>query len=189
MNEHFTLGLTLILVLGTLAQWIAWRFKLPSILLLLCFGFLAGPIANWINPQFLLGDLLQPFVSLAVAVVLFEGGLSLDLREWRGSGPIILRFITIGALVGWLVVAYFAYFCTDFPLGTALLTGAVLIITGPTVIAPMLRAIRPRGRVRDILKWEGILNDPIGAILAVLIMEAIIAGRLGHERAAAGDAR
>ena len=182
MEENYTLGLTLILTLGVTAQWLAWRFKLPSILLLLVFGFVAGPVAKWINPDLILGELAEPYISLAVAVVLFEGGLSLNLRELKGSAPVILRLVTVGSLVGWLVTAFFANMIIGLNWGASLLTGAILIITGPTVIGPMLRAIRPKGRVRDVLKWEGILNDPIGAVLAVLIMEAIVVTHSGGER-------
>lgn len=182
MEDNYTLGLTLILTLGATAQWLAWRFKLPSILLLLVFGFVAGPVAKWINPDLILGKLAEPYISLAVAVVLFEGGLSLNLRELKGSAPIILRLVTVGSLVGWLVAAFFAHIIIGLNMGASLLTGAILIITGPTVIGPMLRAIRPKGRGRDVLKWEGILNDPIGAVLAVLIMEAIVVTHSGGER-------
>lgn len=181
MDMNYTLGLTLILTLGASAQWLAWRFKLPSILLLLIFGFLAGPVTQWINPDLMLGKLAEPFISLAVAVVLFEGGLSLDIRELKGSAPVILRLVTVGSLVGWVAASFLANRIVGLSYGTSLLTGAILIITGPTVIGPMLRAIRPKGRVRDILKWEGILNDPIGAVLAVLIMEAIVVSYAGVE--------
>jgi NhaP-type Na+/H+ or K+/H+ antiporter len=158
------------------AQWLAWRFGLPSILILLIFGFLAGPVTGFLNPDELLGDLLFPIVSASVALILFEGGLSLKFREVRGeTGYVVLSLTTIGALVTWLISAAGAYWVLGFDLPIALLLGAILVVTGPTVIIPLLRHVQAVGRISSIVKWEGIVNDPIGAILAVLVFEAIVA--------------
>ncbi|MDP8257179.1 MAG: sodium:proton antiporter [Candidatus Alcyoniella australis] len=176
MEQDLLVGLGSILVLGISAGWIAWRLHLPSILLLLLVGLVAGPISGFLHPDELLGDLLFPVVSLSVAVILFEGGLSLNLRALKENGVTIWNMILVGALVTWVVAAIGAYFLLGFDLGLSLLIGAILIVTGPTVIIPMLLYIRPRGRVGPIAKWEGIVNDPIGAIIAVLVFETLMIG-------------
>ncbi len=162
------------------AQWLAWRIRLPSILLLLLSGFILGPVLEWIQPDALLGQTLFPFVSLAVAIILFEGGLTLKLSELPATGRVILRLITIGALVTWIVAAVAARFGVGLDWTTAILLGSILIVTGPTVVGPLLRQIRPKGRPGAILKWEGILIDPVGAILAVLVFEAILHGEINN---------
>jgi len=176
VESDLLIGLGSIVVLGTAAQWIAWRLHLPSILLLLLVGFVAGPITGFIDPDALLGDLLFPIVSLAVGVILFEGGLSLNVRALREDGLTIGNMILIGGLITWAVAAAAAHWLLGFDLGLSLLMGAILIVTGPTVIIPMLLYIRPIGRVGSIVKWEGIVNDPFGAILAVLVFELLASG-------------
>jgi NhaP-type Na+/H+ or K+/H+ antiporter len=180
LTEEFLYGLSSIIVLGILAQWAAWRFRLPSILLLLGAGFAAGPLLGLLDPDLLLGNMLFPMVSLSVAVILFEGGLSLKLRELGETGGVVQRLITIGTVVTWVLGAGAAYYILGFDLPMAVLLGAILVVSGPTVIIPLLRQVRPSGRIASILRWEGILIDPVGAVLAVLVYEAIIAGRL-HE--------
>jgi len=178
VDKEILIGLTWVIFLGTLAQWCGWRFQIPSILLLLGFGLIAGPGIGLLDPDALFGDVVFPVASIAVAVILFEGGLSLNLKEFRQSGNVIVRLISVGALVTWVLSTFFAWLLLDLPLEIALLFGALLVITGPTVIGPMLRQIRPRGRVSHIIKWEGILNDPVGAILAVLLLESVLSGGL-----------
>jgi NhaP-type Na+/H+ or K+/H+ antiporter len=178
--ESNLIGLVAILALGIGAQWIAWKLGLPAILLLLVFGVLAGPITGIINPDQLAGDLLLPGVSLAVAVILFEGGLSLRLRDLDTSGGVVWRLMTVGSLVTWLLAAIAAYWTTELGAELSVLMGAILVVTGPTVIVPLLRHVRLRKRVASVVKWEGILNDPIGAILAVLVFEGILAGTLAE---------
>jgi len=173
MFEHLLISLSAVLVLGVSAQWLGWRLHLPSILLLLVFGILAGPVTGLIRPDTLLGPLLYPVVSLAVAVILFEGGLSLTLKEFRAVGKAAFRLVTVGALVSWLLVALMAHHLLALDWSLAILLGAILVVTGPTVIVPMLQQIRPSGSVGPILKWEGIVIDPIGAMLAVLVFEVI----------------
>jgi len=179
VDKEILIGLTWVVFLGTLAQWCGWRFQIPSILLLLTFGLVAGPGIGLLDPDALFGDLVFPVASIAVAVILFEGGLTLNLKEFRESGNIIIRLISIGGLITWVLSTFFAWLLLGLPLEIALLFGALLVITGPTVIGPMLRQIRPRGRVSHVVKWEGILNDPVGAILAVLILETVLSGGLG----------
>lgn len=180
LTEELLLGIAAIIVLGIGAQWLAWRVRLPSILLLLVFGFIAGPLTGWIRPDRMLGDALFPFVSLAVAVILYEGGLSLRFSELRQVGAVVLRLISLGLVVTWLVAAVAAYYILRLSAEIAVLLGAILVVTGPTVIKPILRHVRPVGDVGSSLKWEGILIDPIGALLAVLVFEAIIAGEFGR---------
>jgi NhaP-type Na+/H+ or K+/H+ antiporter len=180
VSEQFLIGLGLIILFGMLAQWLAWRLHLPSILLLLILGILAGPITGWINTEALFGDVLFPFVSLSVAIILFEGGLSLRFNELRAVGNIIRNLVTIGALITWLVATLAAYYILALDIKLALLFGGILIVTGPTVVLPLLRQIRPRGHLHSIAKWEGIIIDPVGAIIAVLVYEEIVSG--GFER-------
>lgn len=175
MSEPLT-QLTLIAIFGMGAQWVAWRLRLPSILLLLLSGFLLGPILGWIHPDELLGETLFPVISVSVGLILFEGGLTLKLRELPENGRVIFRLISLGALVSWVVAALGAYYILGFDWPIAILTGSILIVTGPTVVGPLLRQIRPKGRAGTILKWEGILIDPVGAVLALLVFEVI---RLG----------
>lgn len=176
MTEHLLFGLAAIAVLAVGSQWLAWRLRLPSILLLLLFGALAGPATGLVNPDELFGSLLFPIVSISVAIILFEGGLTLRLAELPYVGGVIFRLISIGALVTWTVAALAAHFILGLDWDMSVLLGAILIVTGPTVIAPLLRQIQPKGQVGTALKWEGILIDPVGAVLAVLIFEAILAG-------------
>lgn len=176
MHQNIVIGLAIILVLGITAQWLAWRLKLPSILLLLLFGFVGGPVAGLIHPDEMFGELLFPFVSMSVAIILFEGGLSLKLDEVRGVEWVVRLLISLGAFITWVLTSLAAYFILDLEVVLAVMLGAVLVVTGPTVVIPLLRQIRPSHRVSSILKWEGILIDPIGAILAVLVFESILSG-------------
>ncbi len=170
------LGLSSIVVLGILAQWIAWRFVLPSILLLLTFGFVAGPVTGFLDPDALLGPILFPFVSVSVAIILFEGGLTLRFSELREIGKVVRNLVTLGALVTWVGATFAGIFIFDINPEVAILLGAILVVSGPTVVMPLLRHVRPNRRVGSILKWEGIVIDPIGALLAVLVFEAIASG-------------
>lgn len=178
MHEHLLLGVAAVVVLGVLAQWLAWRLRLPSILLLLMIGLVAGPMTGLLSPEEVLGDLLFPLVSLAVGYILYEGGLSLRVKELREVGVVVLSLTSIGVAVTWVLGALAARFLLQLPWPLAILLTAVLVVTGPTVIGPLLRQIRPKGKTMAILKWEGILIDPIGAVLAVLVFEAILSGQL-----------
>ena len=181
MSEHLLVGLAAIIVLGIGAQWLAWRISLPAILLLLVFGFIAGPVTGLINPNQLFGNLLLPLVSVTVAIILFEGGLSLKFSEVREVTAVIRNLVTVGVLVSWVLTSLASYLIFGLGLQISILLGAVLVVTGPTVIIPLLRHVRPSGRVGSILKWEGIIIDPIGAVLAVLVFEVIIS--VGLEKA------
>jgi len=178
----FLFGVALILILGVGAQWLAWQSRLPSIVLLLLAGFVAGPVLGLLDPAVVQGKWVNPFVSVSVGIILFEGGLNLRLSELREVGGPIRNLITVGVLGTWLLGSAAIYWIGSFGIELSLLTGAILVVTGPTVIVPLLRQIRPRGRIGAVAKWEGITIDPIGAILATLVLEVIL---LLHEPGAA----
>lgn len=157
--------------LGIGAQWAAWRTGWPAIVLMLAAGFIAGPVTGLIDPEVAFGDLLDPMISIGVALILFEGGLSLDLRELRHSGKAVWRLATIGVVVGWTLGALAGYYIAGLVWPVAVLFGGILIVTGPTVVIPLLRQANIQPRPNSILKWEGIVNDPIGALCAVLAYE------------------
>ena len=175
-STELLIGLTGILILGILAQWIAWRLVLPSILILLIFGFIAGPLLGILDPDSVLGSLLFPVVSASVAIILFEGGLTLRFTELSEIGRVVRNLVTVGALLTWVGASLAGIFIFDLDTRIAVLLGAILTLSGPTVVMPLLRHVRPNRRVGSILKWEGIVIDPICALLAVLVYEAIIAG-------------
>ncbi|PIE47262.1 MAG: sodium:proton antiporter [Gammaproteobacteria bacterium] len=163
-----------IIGLGIAAQWLAWYLKQPSILFLLLTGIIIGPVLGYLNPNEMLGDLLFPFISLGVAVILFEGSLTLEFEEIKQHGTVVQKLVTLGVVITIGVVALSTYFLFDVDPLIALLFGALVCVTGPTVIIPLLRSVRPNKTISNILKWEGIIIDPIGAIAVVLVYEYII---------------
>jgi NhaP-type Na+/H+ or K+/H+ antiporter len=172
-----------LLVTGIGCQWLAWRLRVPAILFLLLTGLIAGPVLGWLQPDMLFGDLLFPFVSLSVALILFEGGLTLEFHQIRGLRRVIRRLISVGCLATWFLTMLATRLLLGLGWDICLLFGALTVVTGPTVIVPMLRSIRPNRSIAHILRWEGILIDPIGAILSVLVYEVILAGAeasMGH---------
>ena len=174
MEAELLTSIAFVGVLSVMAQWIAWRIKLPSILLLLSFGIIAGPIAHLVDTDHLLGELLFPIVSLSVAIILFEGGLSLRLDDLRDIGLVFRRLISVGVLITWGIATVGAKLFLNLPWDLSVLLGAILIVTGPTVVIPLLNQIRPNTRLNKVLRWEGIVIDPIGAVIAVLVFEQII---------------
>jgi len=184
MQTQIPLTLATIGALAVASQWLAWRLKLPAILFLLLAGIISGPVLGWLRPDALLGDLLFPIVSLGVAVILFEGALTLRLGDLRESGQVVRRLVTSGLIVTWLVTATATHWVLGWEWSLALLFGALMVVTGPTVVVPMLRTVRPTGELAGILRWEGILIDPLGALLAVLVFDFIVSGQeggaLGH---------
>lgn len=178
LSEDLLIGLTAILFIGILAQWLSWKFHIPSILLLLIFGFAAGPWLDFLNPDEQFGQLLFPIVSISVAVILFEGGMNLKLSELKTVGIVVRNLISIGVLVTWVITAAGAFYIAQIELPLAILIGAILVVTGPTVILPLLRHVKPTGQVNSILKWEGIINDPIGALLAIIVFEVLLTTNL-----------
>jgi len=175
MKNLATFSVASIPLLGIASQWIAWRLRVPSILLLLVVGFLAGPVFGILDPDPLFGEVLFPFVSLSVAIILFEGGLSLKIKDLKETSKIIRNLVTVGALVTWVTLSLAAYFLFKLDFRVSILLGSILVVTGPTVIIPLLKQIRVEKSLSSILKWEGIIIDPIGATLSVLIFETIFA--------------
>ncbi len=175
-----------LIALGIAAQWTAWRFRLPSIFVLLLTGLLLGPGTGLLDPDALLGHLLLPMVSLSVAVVLFEGGLNLRWRDLHEVGNVVRNLVTVGCVITWIIATVSAMFIFGLSAGVAALLGAVLVVTGPTVTIPLIRHIRPIGRIGHVVKWEGIVIDPIGAVMAVMVYEIIVSG--GRNAAASGMA-
>lgn len=169
------LALAAIGAFGAIAQWVAWRMKQPSILVLLLAGIVAGPVLGWVDPDRLFGASLFPLVSLAVAIILFEGGLTLRWRVVKDDSAVVRNLVTIGAVISWVVIAGGARLILGLGWPVAILLGAILVVTGPTVVTPLLRHVRPRPRIATVLTWEGIVIDPIGAVLAVLTFEAVVA--------------
>lgn len=165
--------LALVLGVAALCQLLAYRIRIPSILLLLIAGFVLGQV---VTPEAVLGrDVLFGGVSLSVGIILFEGALSLRFRELRGLNRSVWRLCSLTVVLAWgLITAAAMVAGVDWQL--ALLIGALLVVTGPTVIAPIIRQLRPTRRVSSMLRWEGIVVDPIGAILAVLVFQAVIVG-------------
>ncbi len=174
MSEHLLIGIAVVFLLGIGAQWLAWRFKLPSILLLLIFGFLAGPVSGVLTPEMLAGEWVFAVVALSVGIILFEGGLSLKIDELREVGTAVRNLIVIGTVVTWLMGAAAAHYIVGFNLSMSFIIGAILVVTGPTVILPLLRHVRPTARIGTVAKWEGITIDPIGALLAVLVLDVVL---------------
>ena len=163
--------ITLVGGLGIGAQWLAWRLGWPSIVLMAIAGLIAGPVLGLIDPAVDFENVLQPVISLAVALILFEGGLQLNRHELPTAGEGVRRLVFLGAPIGWLLGALAAHYVAGLEWPVALLLGGLLVVTGPTVIIPLLRQARLARRPASILKWEGIVNDPVGAMLVVLVYE------------------
>ena len=165
-----------VLGIGIAAQWLAWYLKQPSILFLLLIGIIIGPVLGYFDPDLVLGELMFPFISLGVAIILFEGSLTLEFDEIKQHGTVVQMLVSVGVLITIAIVALSTYLLFDVDLLIALLFGALVCVTGPTVIMPLLRSVRPNKTISNILKWEGIIIDPIGAIAVVLVYEYIISG-------------
>lgn len=168
--------LALVLALGILAQWLAWRLKLPSILILLAFGFGLSLTTGVRIDDYLERETLLALVGIFVAIILFEGGLTLKFSELREAGAPVIRLCTLGVLIAFGLTSVAASYIFGWNWRIAALLGAILVVTGPTVVAPLLRVIKPTRKISSILKWEGIVVDPIGAILALLVFQVAIAG-------------
>ena len=179
-----------IIILGILAQWVAWKFRIPAILPLILIGLLVGPFSTmfsadgnkWIEPVWngsfglFPGESLFNFVSLAIALILFEGGLTLKKEEIKSVGPVIYKLITLGAAVTMITAGIAAHFLIGLNWPLSFLFSSLIIVTGPTVITPILRNLPLKKDISTVLKWEGILIDPIGALVAVIVFEFITIG-------------
>ena len=158
-------------ILGIGSQWLAWRTNRPAIVLMLAAGFLAGPVLGIFDPEHAFGDLLEPMVAIGVALVLFEGGLNLDFKELNHTGGAVWRMATIGVGLGWYLGALAAHEIAGLVWPVAILFGGILVVTGPTVVMPLLRQSSIQPRPASVLKWEAIVNDPTGALCAVVAYE------------------
>jgi len=158
---------------GFLCQWLSAKVKLPAILFLLLSGLLMGPVFSVFDPNLLFGELLFPYISLSVAVILFEGALTLKRNELKEIGRPVRRMVTIGVLVNAGIMTLATHYLINLSWSLSALFGALMVVTGPTVIMPMLKTVRPTSKIADVLRWEGIVIDPIGALIAVLVFEWI----------------
>ena len=187
--DDLVLAFALIGALGIGAQWLAWRFNLPAIVLMAVAGIIAGPVLGIFSSpdappgtppmEALFGEFYRPIIAVAVAVILFEGGLQLNFSELRGLSRGVQRLVFPGAPIAWFLSAAAAYLIAGLSWQTALLFGGIMVVTGPTVIIPLLRQSKLNTRPATLLKWEGIVNDPIGALLAVLVYEFLVIGDHG----------
>ncbi|MFK8068277.1 MAG: cation:proton antiporter [Gammaproteobacteria bacterium] len=169
MEHNLNLLLILIAVLGISVQWIAWQYKIPAIILLTIAGLIVGPGLGILNPSADFGHLLNPIIQLGVAVILFEGGLNLHLHELKEAGSGVKRMCSIGVVLSWALGSLGGYYIGDLSWPVSLIFGAIVVVTGPTVIIPLLRQAKLRRSTASLLKWEGIINDPTGALIAVLV--------------------
>ena len=172
--DDIVLKLAVVGVAGIAAQWFAWRLHLPAIVLLLVAGFVAGPATGFLNPAEDFGSIYRPMVSIAVAIILFEGGLTLNFKEISETSTAVRRIIMYAGPLTWGMAAYAAHHIGGLSWPTAIVLGAILVVTGPTVIMPLLRQAQLDARPASLLRWEAIVNDPIGALFAVVAFEIIM---------------
>ncbi len=184
------LELASILVFGIFAQWLAWRIKQPAILPLIIIGLLIGPGSTYLTPDgskfidgdtIFTGDLLFSFVSISVGVILFEGGLTLNLKEVRNQAGTVGNLLFFGSIVTFAGGGVASHYLLGLSWPMAFLFGGLIVVSGPTVVLPILRNVKPNNKVNTILKWEGILIDPFGALIAVLMYEFIVSSHHGSE--------
>lgn len=178
--HHLTEILALLMVLGIGAQWVAWRFQVPGIVLLSLAGLLIGPVLGILRPSEALGDAYQPLIKLAVAAILFEGGLSLRFAELKQSAAVVFRLTTIAVVLSLSLTAWVAHGIVRMDWAVALVFGAIAVVTGPTVILPLLRQAKLKRRPASFLKWEGIVNDPTGAVLVVVVFNYFVGAEAGQ---------
>ncbi|MFZ7090659.1 cation:proton antiporter [Primorskyibacter sp. 2E233] len=168
------LAFSLVGGLGVGSQWLAWKLRLPAIVLMLAAGLIIGPVLGILTPSEQFGDMLSPMVAIAVAIILFEGGLTLNLHSLRDAAVGVRRLVFIGAPLGWLVSALALHLVAGLSWESSAVFGGIMIVTGPTVIAPLLRQARLSKRPAQLLQWEAIVNDPVGALAAVLAFEVVV---------------
>src|SRR6516162_10485635 len=179
-TDQVLLGVGLILVLAVGSQVLASRLRIPALIILLPAGFTAGALTTDVNPDRLLGSAFQPLVSLAVAVILYDSGLALRWGSVRGRARrVVPRLIYAGVPITMAFAAVFAGLLLGMSAGAALMTGAILVVSGPTVVGPLLAFVRPSDRLQRILAWEGSLIDPVGGILGAVVFHAVLAGTNG----------
>lgn len=178
-DDEIIIGLTTIVVLGVGAQWVGRRLGFPSLLLLLPSGLVAGA-TGLVEPDQLFGDTLFPLVTLAVALLLFQSGLNLRLEDLpRPARRPVVRLVTVGLVVTFAGASTAVLLASDAPRDIAFLAGAILTVSGPTVVGPLLRVVRPRQPTGAILNWEGTVLDPLGATLGVVVLNLVLASGRG----------
>lgn len=170
MENTILLLIVGIAVAGVFGQWLGWKLSLPAIIPLLVIGALLGPIGGVIRPSAALGEVMRPAIGMAVAIIVFEGGLNLNLRELRSAGSGIVRLIAVALPINWLLGTLAGHWIAGLSWPVAILVGAILVVTGPTVIMPLLRQTKLEPRAAAFLRWEAIVNDPIGATLTLLVL-------------------
>ncbi|RZL28300.1 MAG: sodium:proton antiporter, partial [Sphingomonas sp.] len=170
MEDTILLLVVGVAVAGVFGQWLGWKLKLPAIIPLLAIGALAGPVAGIIRPSVALGEVMRPAIGMAVAIIVFEGGLNLNLRELRSAGSGVLRLVAVALPLNWVFGTLAAHFVAGMSWPVSVLVGAILVVTGPTVIMPLLRQAKLEPRSASFLKWEAIVNDPIGATVTLLVL-------------------
>ncbi|MEU6658659.1 cation:proton antiporter [Streptomyces sp. NPDC046821] len=169
----FGVGLTFVLAVGS--QIVASRMRVPALIILLPAGFVAGALTDDIHPDKLLGPAFQPLVSLAVALILYESGLGLDPRKLRGRPRrTVVSLIVTGVSLSWVCTTLFAGPVLGMSTQAALMLGAILVVSGPTVVGPLLDFVRPVDRLQRILSWEGSLVDPVGGTLGALVYAGVL---------------
>ncbi|WP_174612729.1 cation:proton antiporter [Virgibacillus ihumii] len=173
MVDSLLFQVVMIGIFGISAQWLAWYFRFPAIVAMSLAGLLAGPIFGILNPKEAFGDIFQTFIAIAVGIILFEGSLNLNFKEIRGLSRPIVRIVTVGAFIAWILGSFAAHYAAGLSWAVAFVISGLFIVTGPTVILPLLRQAKLKQRPASILKWEGIIVDPLGALLAVFAFEII----------------
>ena len=173
MENLALISVVAVLALGIFSQWLAWRIQWPSIVIMSIAGLLIGPVLGLINPEAALGDLYGPMISLAVAIILFEGSSNLDIREIKGISKSVTRIVTLGAFLAWIFGSLAAHYFAGLQWEIAFIIGGLFVVTGPTVIIPLLRNAKLKSRTAAVLKWEGIIVDPAGPLLALFAYEVI----------------
>jgi len=173
MSSSLLFTIMLIGALGIGSQWVAWRYKIPAIVVMSLSGLIVGPILGIINPEQEFGAIYDPMISVAVAIILFEGSLNLKFKELTGLGKPLFRIATIGAFIAWILGSLTAHYVAGLSWTVAFVIGGLFVVTGPTVIMPLLRQSKLKPRPAKILKWEGIVVDPFGVLLAVFAFEII----------------
>ncbi|AAW62001.1 cation:proton antiporter [Gluconobacter oxydans] len=174
MQYDILIGIASTFGAGMLAQWIAWRFRLPAIVLLFSLGLIFGPGLGILHPSETMGWMFRPLVSLLVALVVFEGGMALDFRQLREAGEGVARLTMLALPINWVLGSLAAHYVAHLEWGTSMLFGAIVVVTGPTVVLPLLRSAKLQPRVAAFLRWEAIVNDPLGAILAAVVLQLLM---------------
>ncbi|MFT8715487.1 cation:proton antiporter [Gluconobacter potus] len=174
MQYDILIGIASTFGAGMLAQWVAWRFRLPAIVLLFSLGLIFGPGLGILHPSETMGWMFRPLVSLLVALVVFEGGMALDFRQLREAGEGVARLTMLALPINWVLGSLAAHYVAHLEWGTSMLFGAIVVVTGPTVVLPLLRSAKLQPRVAAFLRWEAIVNDPLGAILAAVVLQLMM---------------